>query len=304
MATLLDGPKSVSMTRDRKGFRTYKITHQVRLDDYLNEGPLSVLLCPGLPSVGSVWTFGTSSPEADGFAWCTPEASVTPEVSDGPSSIWSVEQTFSSDFTSSRDSTDPIGNPLLEPADVSGSFIKYTREATHDKDGNPFLTVSHDRIRGPQVEFDESRPTVRVSFNSATLPTLMFSYINCVNSSTMWGLPARCIKYSSGSWSRRYYSVSSVYYNLVYEFDIMYETFDREILSESNKMLITPTSDPSDPANWVLRRSKETGDVETKIMRGVFTWEGPDSIYTPDTINLQKYPGVNLLLLGIPSVLG
>lgn len=236
-ATLIDGQRKWSSNRDEKeGHRSYNILHVVKTTTPL-DGPATVMQTPGLPTIGSTWNFDN---DIDVWAFCTPFMKVTPlqEKEGDKVKFWKVEQKFTTARNNQRCQDATIENPLLEPQRVSGSFIKYTEEAVTDKDGGPITNSSHELIRGPHVEFDKSRPTVQIGQNVLNLGLATFSdMVNKVNSVPMWGLPVRTVKLSSVSWTRNVYGVCFFYYTRDFEFDIIYETFDRTILDEGTKAL-------------------------------------------------------------------
>jgi hypothetical protein len=55
-----------SGSRDDKGYREYKLINLVRAD--VADGPDTVRLTPGLPTIGARWNFGNDS---DLAAYCT-----------------------------------------------------------------------------------------------------------------------------------------------------------------------------------------------------------------------------------------
>ena len=230
------GPRTMSCTRDDEGHREYKIAWIVKTTHPL-DGPAIVLETPGLPAVGSTWNFGN---DVDSFAWCRPNASVKvySEKEGDAARYWMVEQTFSTKPLLRCQNKDVL-NPLLEPPKVSGSFVKYTEEATSDLYG-PLLNSAFERFRGPQVEFDASRQQVKIEQNvgtqyqAITLPALLMDTVNAL---PMWGVLPRCIKLSGAPWERLYHSVCTVYYKRTLEFDVRFNSFDREILDEGQRAL-------------------------------------------------------------------
>lgn len=250
VATIRDGQRSWSGNITAEGHREYTITHLVDTDD-VGDGPAIVMQTPGLPAVGSQWRFDN---DIDIWAFCQPymKVSIHQEKKGDPNFYWKVEQKFST-VPRQRCHNTTITDPLLEPTRVGGSFVKYTQEATRDKDNNPILYSSHEPIRGPGVEFDESRPTVQIGNNYLNLALSTFSsMLNTVNSVPMWGLPTRTVKLSNVSWTRNLYGVCYYYYTVDYEFDINFNTFDRLILDEGTKAL-NGRFDP-DTGDWVLKR--------------------------------------------------
>lgn len=314
-AAVSGGPRVWGGKRSKEGHREYTVTHLVKASN-VEVGPATVLTASGLPAIGSVWSFPG---ESDNWAFCTPERTVSlHEHKEGePHVWWRVDDIFTTARDRKRCQDESIDDPLMEPAEVSGSFVKYTREATHDKDGNAITTPSKQQIRGPQVEFDEGRPTVRISKNYSTLGLDTFSaMLDTVNDTTLWGLPARCIKLSNISWSRKVYGVCDYYYTRAYEFDINYNTFDRTILREDTKVLnghweggawVLDNIDgnPPDPdkqSHFITYKDK-MGDPSTAIVNADGTpWLGTYS-YAGGLpyITIQKYTESNFLLLGIPT---
>lgn len=238
MATRVEGgPKTWSMRRDEEGYREYNIVYQVIGET--TDGPATVLNTLGLPVPGSAWIIDN---DVDLWVWCRAVTEVTPVISDGdPNTHWHVSFIFSNkppDFKRQRCQDVPIEDPILEPAKISGTFHKYTLEASYDRFGNPILNSAHEPIRGPVVEFDDSRPTVRIEQN---IPALNWAALvamrDTVNDAPLWGLPRRCIKLSNISWERKFYGQCYLYYTRILEFDINHETWDRNVMDEGNKML-------------------------------------------------------------------
>ncbi len=223
------------MSRDSEGHRTYKVKYLVECA--VADGPGIALRCPGLPFPGSRWVIDN---EVDLWATCRWDADVTPLVSDGdPNTLFEIEFTFSTkpfDRKSCKDTE--ITDPLLEPQKISGSFVKYTEEATTDRLGFPIKNSAHEQLRGPQVEFDANRPQVRIEQNVAILGLPIFSaMVDCVNAFPMWGLGPRKIKLSNVTWEKKFQGSCQPYYTRTLEFEIRYDGFDRDLLDEGTKVL-------------------------------------------------------------------
>lgn len=330
MATTVVGYRTVSLGRDAEGYRTYKAVIRVASNSStpLPDGPLTVLQTPGLPTPGSAWSF---SSEIDAEVWCRPDAQIkrAGEYRDGdPVMNWDVELTFSNKPlppSQERCNSTTTGDPLLEPQKVSGTFVKYTEEATYDRFGVAITSSCGEPMRGPQVEFDKSRPTVRIQQNVADLQLgLCAALMDVVNDAPLWGLPARCVKLSQFSWERHFYGSCYVYYTRTFDFDVRYDTFDRTLVDQGTMVLrghwdtntasltygtyvldggVSPGStSPSD----VIRYKDWHGENATVILDGNGRpWdEGGRSTGTSDdtmgTRVVQKYDEANLLLLGIP----
>lgn len=249
------GPVSKSLTRDEEGDREYKVKWLVRTDA-LRDGPGQVIRCPGLPRVGSFYFLGN---DIDVWAWCRPNAQVRvhQEKEGDATKFWTVEQTFSTKpippgGKAQRCHDAEVEDPLLEPQKLSGSFSRFTEEATHDRFGNPITTSSWEQIRGQQNEWDANRPGVVVEQNVADLQLpLLTRMVDTLNDRFMWGLPARCIKMSEPSWEKRYHGQCYVYFTRKLQFEARYRTlinpqtgateivgaWDRDILDEGTKVL-------------------------------------------------------------------
>ena len=220
MPIILDGQRSWEGGKDEDGHRTYDISHLV--EAYPWEGPASVMTTPGLPVPGSFWQFDS---DIDVWAFCYPymKVSVYGTKEGSPSKFWLVDQKFSTKpLKRCNDVT--IEDPLMEPQKVSGSFVKYSKEAQRDRFKRLITSSSHEPLKGPGVEFDRNRPTVRIEQNVANLELDVFSsMIDAVNDFPLWGLPPRCVKLSGITWDRKLYGVCNYYYTRTFDFDIDFE---------------------------------------------------------------------------------
>jgi len=331
MAGHFDGLKKWSMVRDEEGHRTYKAIFGVWTDDP-GDGPLTVLATPGLPTVGSTWSFFNDN---DPWAFCTPDARVEPRVENEKGKYWTVEFTFTTKPLRIC-SNDQIEDPLLIPPKVSGSYVKYTKEAVFDRHGEPIENSAHEMFRGQQVEFDANRPNVKIQMNVANLDLgLITSMVDTVNDSPLWGLPKRCIKLSNVSWERKYYGTCYKYYTVTYEFDINYNTFDRYLLDEGTKVLnghwdeqtgawvLDPVGesyggtpiwpDPDNPAHFIRYKDRRGENArvilngaglpaESTVVTGTGQGTGQET-GSAGKIKVEYYKESNFLLLGIPTQL-
>lgn len=195
------GPEVVSLEQTEEGYRTIKAKYLV----YVTEGEtvFQVLNCDDLPKPGSIWQEGS---DVDPDVFCNLETTVG-LFKDKNYTWYEVVRTFTNkpgpdvcpiDYTRK--------DPLAEPPKVSGRFTKFTEEATVDKDGAPLLSSSGEQLRGPAVEFDDSRFSVRVEQNvyPLHLPTL-YSHKDVVNDRDLWGFPKRSIKVSAITFDRKFY---------------------------------------------------------------------------------------------------
>jgi hypothetical protein len=296
MSGVIVGRHSWSLGRDKDGHRSYIMQTKVRTNDPA-DGPSVVFNTPGLPAIGSTWAEGN---DVDAYAYCWPTLKVTQFGSKGePDQTWLVENKFSTEPLT-RCQTTSIDDPLAEPATISGSFLKYRVEATHDRSGTALLNSSGEQFRGSIVERDKSSPTIRIGQNLATLPLATYApMIDTLNDATLWGLPARSIKLSNASFERRLFGVCTFYYNVVYEFDVDYSTFDRDILDHGTKLLKAGGT-PDDPRDYNV--AKDSNGENTEILLdgsgGALT-----SFASPFVFNVEFYDDSNFLLLGIPTSL-
>lgn len=329
---LMDGVREWELTVDQQGYREYKVTHFVETDSP-DDGPTTVMLTPGLPLPGAPWNFGN---DLDPFVWCWPTMRVKPRVDGEKNIYWEVEQIFSNKPLPGgmqRCHDIQIEDPLLEPPIISGGFTTITEEATHDRFGDFLKTSSHEQLRGPQVEFDDSLPHVRIEQNVAVLNlTTLYFMVNTVNSTTMWGFAPRSIKLSNVSWEEKYWGLCFKYYTRVLEFDINPNTFDRDVLDEGTKVLnghwdaetgnwvldnigvlgfagLGEEPDPDNPQHFI--RFKDPNGENAKVIlngaglpAGVAIGTGTTAT-TEGSIHIEYYGESNFFILGgIPTVIG
>lgn len=328
-AEIIPGQRAWELDRDDEGHRTYKIVHQVRA--LIADGPQIVMNTPGLPVIGSIWDFDN---DLDSWAFCWPNMKVTPRLRKEPNTIWDVEQLFTTKPLKRCQDTN-IEDPLLEPDRVSGSFIKFMEEAVQDKDGNFIMSSSNEQLRGPGVEFDANRPTVRVEQNVATLGLDVFSeMVDTLNDALLWGLTSRKIKLSNVSWERVLFGVCDFYYIRLLEFDVNFNTFDRNLLDDGTKVLQGKWDndgnwkleeadgaepDPTNPSHYTRYKDRHgeilrivyggpgtgtgTGGggglpANTKVINALDT--GFITTGGPTTVFVQKYTESDFLILGLP----
>lgn len=323
---------------DEDNYRTYKVTHLVLSQG--GDGPANVLRCPGLPRTGSPWIYGN---DVDVWVWCRPNKTV--QLHNGKQGeirgrtghdiIYAVESTYSNKPLKQCHEYS-FEDPILEPPKVSGSFVTYQEEATHDRFNRPIVSSSWEQIRGPSVEFDRSRPTVEISMNVLifSLP-LVAAMMDTVNDSMLWGLYPRMIKLSRVSWERLFYGECYVYYRLNLGFDVNYDTFDRIVQDEGQKVL-SGYWNPSNLSQWVVRVVGDTyadplnpnhfikavdpdGNPMHMVLDGYGKPAGtlitsvdprtgqPSTGANPEcseigNILIQRYHESNFLLLGIPTI--
>ena len=150
-AQLRQGLRTWSGDQDERGHRTYKAAFLVECD--YEDGPYTIMNCPGLPATGSYWSF---QGDTDIWAICIPkiEVRIHDEREGDRSKIWKVIRTFTTDVNQANCSEETYNDPLLEPDRISGAFVKTTKEATQDRYGNPLVNSAWEQYRGACVEFD------------------------------------------------------------------------------------------------------------------------------------------------------
>jgi hypothetical protein len=236
MSTFVLGARKASLNRKAEfGHRVYKITYLI-MSTTDRAGPAEAILTPGLPQYGDTWSYGE---EVDVWAWCrydTEVQQIFPENMRGQH--WAVTFTFSTEPDDKGCAQQQIQNPLLQPPKISGSFTKFREETAVDRFGSPIRNSAWELLRGPQVEFDDARPTIKIEMNVASLNLpLLYAMRECVNAYDMWGFPPRCIKLSQVSWERLFYGVCFPYYKWHLEFELNPKTWDKTILDQGTAAL-------------------------------------------------------------------
>jgi hypothetical protein len=295
MAAKVVGRTDWGMSRDADGHRNYYIDWRVRTDDP-NDGPYRVAFATGLAAIGATWNFGNDN---DPWAFCLPEFSIKPLNEGEKCEFWKVTQSFSTK-PMKRCQSGSISDPLLEPYTLGGTFKKYAKTATKDRFGIPLTYSNFEPMKGELIRVEETHPTIEIGFNTATLPLATFSIeTNCVNDSTLWGLPPRTIKFTDVTWSRKIYGVCFYYFTVHYSFEISISGWDVEILDEGRRVL-KPGGDKNNPKDFEVYKDRK--DENTSVLldgNGSPLVDITSPVYLPKEILL----GNNLLLLGIPAIL-
>jgi hypothetical protein len=262
VAVIVPGQRTWSVSQDSEGYKTYKIVHRVACDE--GDGPNTALKATGLPVPGQIWEFDN---DRDPNAWCTPESSATPVVTNEPNMYFDVEHNFTSKPLG-RDATKDRADPLSEPPKISISFSKTTEESSHDRFGRMITNSAWEQMRGKHVEFDTGHIIVKIEQNLATvdLPSHAAAY-QTVNMVTLWGMPPRTVKLSNSSIEENYYTPTTTtttttpfgatttaqatttttaqptiasqvkYYHRNLEFEVNAKGWDRDLLDEGTKVL-------------------------------------------------------------------
>jgi hypothetical protein len=284
------------LDRDEDGYREYKIKWLLVSDNYF-DGPANVHLCPDLPAVGSIWAFDN---DLDLQVWCRPQMEVRPLLTGEPNRHWYVTQTFSNKPLPRCSDADP-GDPLSEPPEIGGTFVKRMRELAADRHGNPLVNSAWQRIVGDLVTVEEPWPTVTITRNVATLNQYLYWTIAKtapLNDSTLWGLPPRHVLFSNYYWSRKYQGNCAPYYSLTMEFEV--GEWDRWYQDKGTVVLKTG-GNPDNDDDFEIARSPTDGHT-----REVFLDGSGGKLAAGDPVvevELELLDDSNLLLLGVPASL-
>lgn len=296
MTACIQGPGPIKVDLEREaefGHRTYNVTWRVKVDP-ATDGPLTALNCPGLPDYGSTWQFAN---EFDLWAWCRYTASVKPVVDEEPNTFYTVTQVFSTKPEKDACITQPIENPLLQPPKVSGSFVKYTEEAQLDRFGNPIRNSAFEPIKGPPVEFDGNRPSIKIVMPVASFEQVLQAWQmqDTVNSGPLWGIDIpRTIKLSKVDFDQEWYGQCFPYYKLSLEFDINFDTFDKTLPDEATKVI---------KGSWAVIDGNNVYVVATFGGQPVSTYDPANYVRAKD-VNGENLKSIMLNGDGYPASVG
>ena len=284
-----------TLTRDDEGHRDYLLTWLITTDDG-DDGPETVLSAPGLPSIGTAYSFGNDS---DTWAFAYPRTKVR-RVTNKPNDRkrWFLDQTFST-RPLNRCQTAAIENPLLEPAKISGSGLKYLRKYTEDKDGDPLLSSSGERYIGNEVQEADYRLAIQIEFNAASFPgssILDALKNNPWNSTTMWGFAVETVRLTEFDFEKLYYGVCTAYYRLKFGLEIGGSYYTR--VPDEGTMCFTGT-DPNNPKHYEKCKDANGENIGKVLL------DGSGNILTDVTspvFNQFELKGSsNLLAFGLPA---
>lgn len=292
-----------SMSRSEEGHREYKLSMLVKMTDPA-DGPWSVLNSAGLPAIGASWTYGNDN---DPWAFCTPNVSAKMVIEDEPNILWMTEHTFST-RPLRRCQDNSIDNPLAEPPDISGSYLRYVKKLEKDRNSKAILSSSHEQITG--LERDASRLTIVIGRNmlNLDLPTL-HTMVDTLNDSAVWGLDSRKIKLGAPRFERRLYGTCSFYINLTTEFEIRPEGWDIDDVADTGYkkfhvgVLADTPENRANPKNYILAKDYIGGNPPQRILLD----GNGDPLTDPTNPHyldpIEGYGESNFYLLDIPSSL-
>lgn len=244
MTVRIVGPIALSSDTDDTGHRNYQVTWHVQTvytPGVKHDGPSYIRRnWPG-PVVGTPYNlapFWPESTEFDQWAFCLPTLNIAShrDVGDNePVADWHVTQNWSTKQVN-RCQLAPIENPLLEPWEITGSWVEERREATVDRFDKPLIHPSREPIKGPLTEYTYSFPTITITGNSADIDLrLISSQLNTVNGTPIWGQLNRTVKFTACNWERKTYGNCFFYWRIAFTFQIDKNGFDQDIPAEGTR---------------------------------------------------------------------
>jgi hypothetical protein len=132
-----------------------------------------------------------------------------------------------------------------------------------------------------------------------------------VNDATLWGLPARCIRFSDAKWQRKIYGSCFYYYPTTYTFECDIQGFDKEVPAEGTKEY-SGSGPYDDPNSYVAAKNLSSSENEAipldylgrrLVFKGYDVFGQVEYVYNQYIGKPQVHYQGNLLLLGIPSSL-
>jgi hypothetical protein len=278
MATeLMGGPFDITLVQDDEFDREYNCKFHVMSDGTDDDGPNAVLNTPGLPVPGSAWIWEDTLDEE---VYRLPRVGIRRHQELKATTRvywWEIAFTYSSKACAIVESSDP----LLQPYKLSGSGIKYTEEKTHDRYRRPIQNSAFQQFRGNVVEFDANRPQVIIEQNVAYLEKeLLAKLIDGVNEEPMWGLPARCWKFSDYGWQERCRAGGVAYYT-------------RRLVFEAFVRINPDQPDPEADDYLISGYDRDLPDTATKVLWGHWSDKGKwiiDPVGVDETTNEPIWP--------------
>lgn len=255
MTTRVTGHMDPRLSRDEKGYRTYKLTYLIESDDPA-DGPLTVLRTPGIALPGAPWIIGN---DIDPWVWARPDAEVKGEMQEENTRVFKVEQTFSNKPSDDSDGSggtsqcheQEIEDPLMQPDTIGGNSENIMVEGLVDRHGTPIRYSSFEAIRGPLNEWEKATHTIKIGQNRGTLGIANWAWmLNYVNSDDMWGFPPGWVRFTGSSWQRRFWGQCLTYWHREFEFKILPGGWDRCIPDIGSRVLRGYWQ----AGRWVLRQ--------------------------------------------------
>lgn len=306
MAMVNLGPYAISSERDDEGYRVHNVSYKVMTDDP-DDLPYTIWSSlASLPQTGDPWTFGNDN---DAWSFCYPYVKGTPlHPEEEPGYWWKLDYKFSNKPLSRCQSTQ-IENPLSEPQKISGSYVRYMKEAKVDRNGKAILSSSHERIQGIQQNAGRHNVIIEQNVGSLGLSTVCAIETH-LNDATLWGLDARHILFASWSWERKLYGTCTYYYTRRFEFEVRHnpdDTFDLDDVPDMGFKELDTTivgADKNNPKHFRMIKDKNGENLASPVMLDNNGAVNTSPVATPSfRPTIELYDEANLLTLGIPSSL-
>ena len=268
-------------------------------------GPETIRLNAGLPQAGDAYLIGSES-TAYFFARRAKKAK---RVSSNPSDKrrWYVTQLFSTRPLTRFDATGPIADPLLEPAQITGSALKFMRRFSQDRLGAPLLMSNGERMVGPEVEDDDNNLSISIEQNVATVN--LFTLRNVLkltpwNDALLWNCPLKTVRFTDFSVKNLYKGDGTPYYRQSLKFEIGGD-YIKQVLDEGYMEYVGPaaktaaqTRNPKHYARIKDGRGENTAKLLLDGQGNVLT-DTAAPVFRP----IELKGTSNLLLLGIPATI-
>lgn len=237
------------------------------------DGPQLITGTPGLPSIGSAWTWGDDN---DPYALCYPTVTCETVIKNEKNFWWVLRYNYS---------TRPwilcaeaqLTSPLSQPDVISGSFLtsqertcrRREREGTtgtgtstgtigyytegsgtgtgtvtrtyrsgwwSQDNGHLILTSSLEPV---YVTKELSNPTISITQTVLDLEwPLLCQMVLTLNDSTLWGMPRRTIMLRNTPWQRQVWGLCTYYFKRTLEFAVNYKTWDLNDLTDYGSRVI------------------------------------------------------------------
>lgn len=292
-ASVIGGaPYDWDLQIDEEGHRDYTLSWRVETDDPA-DGPDYALTASGLPTPGAYLNVGNTT---DQWAFYQRKGSARLQKREDRRTTWNVQTVFST-RPNRRCQTSAIEDPLLEPHRVRGGFVKTTREATQDKDGDPLTNSAGERFRGPVVQVVDSRPTVELEMNVSWIDVPFLSeYVESVNDAAWWGMASRTIKCTDFTWEQVLYGACYKYFQVAFSFELKVDKWDLHLLDEGDMVAIGGTS----PVRY--KRAKDEYEELVHVLldgSGNALASGASSVYLTKRVLREK----DFSAVGWPSTL-
>lgn len=237
-AVATKGPSNWTRDDDEEGHKDYTITWPVVTTNAL-DGPEVAWTASGLPLPGASLNIGNT---VNAWAFYNRKGSARLKKVEANRKLWELTTVFTT-RPANRCTTNAVGDPLLEPHRVRGSFNQVMEEALRDTSGAPVDNSAEQRYTGAIVQIPRSRPVVELEMNVSWINLAwMAEYADAVNSNVQWSQPVRTIKCTVGPWERVLYGTCYYYFIVRFTFELKYDKWDVVLLDEGTRVKVAGSS--------------------------------------------------------------